>query len=152
MTIIIDNLQGPEIAALLNEHLRDMHASSPAESVHALDLDGLRHSNITFWTLWEEGQLAGCGALKALNNDEAEIKSMRTAANFKRRGVAKRLLQHIIEQAKARQFQRINLETGSMAYFHAARELYKHFGFTECAPFGDYQEDPHSIFMTMRLD
>ena len=117
MKIILDDLKGPEIAALLTEHLEDMRATSPPESVHALDLDGLRQPNIRFWTLWDGRNLAGCGALKWLDAEHAEIKSMRTAATYKQQGVASQILQHLINDAKAAGVQRLSLETGSMAFF-----------------------------------
>jgi putative acetyltransferase len=128
-----------------------MYATSPAESVHALDLNALRQPDITFWTLWDNTQLAGCGALKTLDREHAEIKSMRTANAYRRRGVAAQLLQHILAQAVQRGLTRISLETGSMEYFAPARELYRRYGFSECGPFGDYKEDPHSLFMTKSL-
>ena len=151
MNIRIDDLRGPEIAGLLQEHLRDMHATSPRESVHALDLDGLRKPEITFWTIWKDDRLAGCGALKTLDARHAEIKSMRTAASFRRRGVAKAMLQHLLVEAKRRGYQRVSLETGAMAYFEPARRLYASFGFQPCAPFADYRPDPNSVFMTMEI-
>lgn len=146
-----DDLQGPEIAALLAEHLRDMHATSPRESVHALDLAGLRKPEISFWTLWDGERLAGCGALKQLDAGHGEIKSMRTAQGFHRRGVATQMLQHILDEARRRGYRRVSLETGSMAYFAPARALYLKAGFTECAPFADYIPDPNSVFMTLLL-
>lgn len=151
--IRIDDLSGPEIALLLEEHLADMNATSPPESKHALDLDGLKQPDVTFWTLWatDEGQgerLAGCCALKRLTAEHGEIKSMRTATAFRRQGVAQRLLQHLLDQAKDQQLNRLSLETGSMDYFAAARALYIRFGFEVCLPFGDYIEDPNSVFMT----
>lgn len=152
--IRIDDLSGPEIAQLLEEHLEDMNATSPPESKHALDLDGLKQPDVTFWTLWatnNEGhgeELAGCCALKRLTEDHGEIKSMRTATAFRRQGVAQRLLQHLLEQAKVQKLTRLSLETGSMDYFAAARALYGRFGFEACPPFGDYVEDPNSVFMT----
>lgn len=151
MKIIVDDLRGPEIKALLEEHLRGMAEQSPPESMHALDLSGLRQPDVTFWTIWEGEQLAGCGALKELDVQHAEIKSMRTAAEFLRRGVARQLLQHILEVASERGYQRLSLETGSMIGFKPARELYASFGFDYCAPFADYVEDPNSVFMTKQL-
>ncbi|BDQ64521.1 N-acetyltransferase [Shewanella xiamenensis] len=151
MKIILDDLKGPEIAALLTEHLEDMRATSPPESVHALDLDGLRQPNIRFWTLWDGRNLAGCGALKWLDAEHAEIKSMRTAATYKQQGVASQILQHLINDAKAAGVQRLSLETGSMAFFLPARSLYAKFGFELCGPFADYTLDPNSLFMTKRL-
>ena len=151
MEIKIDDLHGAEIINLLQEHLRDMYLTSPPESVHALDLEGLRQPEITFWTLWQNNNLAGCGALKELSPTHAEIKSMRTANEFRRKGVAAKLLQHIIEEAKRRNYQQLNLETGSMAYFEPAHKLYLSFGFKGCEPFSDYKEDPNSIFMVKEL-
>ena len=151
MKIIVDDLRGPEIKALLEEHLRGMAEQSPPESMHALDLSGLRQPDITFWTIWEGSQLAGCGALKELEAQHAEIKSMRTAMEFLRRGVARQLLQHILDVASERRYQRLSLETGSMIGFKPARELYAAFGFDYCAPFADYVEDPNSVFMTKQL-
>jgi len=148
MKIKIDDLTGPEIIGLLQEHLNDMYLTSPPESVHALDLDGLRQPDITFWTVWEDDALAGCGALKELSPVLAEIKSMRTSQAFRRKGFAALMLQHILNQAKARKYTRLNLETGSMAYFAPARKLYESFGFEYCSPFADYTEDPNSVFMT----
>jgi len=151
MKITLDDLKGPEIAALLTEHLEDMRATSPPESVHALDLDDLRQPNIRFWTLWDGRNLAGCGALKWLDAEHAEIKSMRTAATYKQQGVASQILQHLINDAKAAGVQRLSLETGSMAFFLPARSLYAKFGFELCGPFADYTLDPNSLFMTKKL-
>lgn len=151
MDIRIDNLRGAEIAKLLHEHLRDMHRVSPPESIHALDLESLRKPDITFWTIWDEGILAGCGALKELDQHHAEIKSMRTASSHRRKGVAKQLLQHMLYEAKQRGYTRVSLETGSMDFFIPARELYASFGFQYCPPFAGYIEDANSVFMTKEL-
>jgi putative acetyltransferase len=149
--IIVDDLSGSEIAALLAEHLQSMHSHSPPESVHALDLAGLRAPGITFFTAWEDSQLVGCGALKELDSRHGEIKSMRTAQAFLGRGVATAILTRLIAESKQRAYGRISLETGSGAAFEAALTLYRKFGFEYCEPFGDYQEDPFSRFMTLRL-
>ena len=151
MDIRIDDLSGPEIAELLQEHLRDMYRVSPPESVHALDLDSLRKPEITFWTIWDAGILAGCGAIKELDPQHAEIKSMRTASSHRRKGVAKQLLQHLLDEAKQRGYTRVSLETGSMDFFLPARALYASFGFKNCPPFADYIADPNSVFMTKEL-
>lgn len=148
MEIKIDDPGGPEVHGLLREHLRDMHLHSPPESVHALDIEGLRRPEITFWTVWEGGELLGCGALKEMDAGHAEIKSMRTAARHLRKGVAAKLLAHIIEEARRRGYRRLSLETGSAEAFEPARRLYAGFGFTYCGPFADYVEDPYSVFMT----
>ncbi len=151
MEIRPDDLSGPEIRALLEEHLRHMHSISPPESVHALDLDGLRRPEVTFWTAWEGGELVGCGALKELDARHGEIKSMRTAAAHLRKGVAARLLEHILAEAARRGYARLSLETGSQPAFEPARQLYARFGFEYCGPFADYREDPNSVFMTREL-
>jgi putative acetyltransferase len=151
MDIRRDDVRGPEIAALLQEHLRDMYRVSPPESVHALDLESLRQPDITFWTVWDAGILAGCGALKELDPQHAEIKSMRTASSHRRQGVATQLLEHMLAEAKQRGYTRLSLETGSMEFFRPARALYTSFGFEPCPPFADYIADPNSVFMTKEL-
>jgi putative acetyltransferase len=151
MDIRRDDVRGPEIAALLQEHLRDMHRVSPPESVHALDLESLRQPDITFWTVWDAGSLAGCGALKELDPQHAEIKSMRTASSHRRQGVATQLLEHMLAEAKRRGYTRVSLETGSMEFFLPARAFYASFGFAPCPPFADYRADPNSVIMTKEL-
>ena len=151
MQIKIDDLRGPEIQALLQEHLDSMQLYSPPESIHALDMEALRKPEITFWTAWENDELLGCGALKELDVQHGEIKSMRTASPHRRQGVAKVLLTHILEEARRRGYKRVSLETGSHAAFAPARSLYAAFGFTSCEPFADYKLDPYSVFMTIAL-
>ncbi len=151
MVIKIDDLTGSEIANLLQEHLEEMRLTSPPESVRALDLDKLRKPDITFWTVWIDDELAGCGAIKKLNPGHAEIKSMRTKSEFRRRGVASMLLRTLIEEANRRGYRRLSLETGSMSYFESAHKLYERFGFKTCAPFADYREDPNSLYMTKEI-
>ena len=128
-----------------------MHEISPPESVHALDLEELRASDITFWAARSAGKLLGCGALKALGGDQGEIKSMRTTLDNRRQGTGRKILQHIIEEAQLRQLTRLYLETGSMAEFIPARTLYESFGFTYCRPFGGYVADPNSVFMSLNI-
>jgi putative acetyltransferase len=152
MRIQVDDLSGPEIRALLEEHLRDMHELSPPESVHALDLAALRKPEITFWTAWSQGELIGCGALKTLDPTHGEIKSMRTSPARRRTGAGRAMLEHIIMEARARSYARLSLETGSMDAFAPARRLYEAFGFTYCGPFADYTADPHSVFMSRSLE
>ena len=151
MEIKVDDLSGPEVHELLQAHLRDMHLHSPPESVHALDLEALRRPEITFWTVWEGEELLGCGALKELDPAHAEIKSMRTANAHLRKGVAAHLLRYILAEARVRGYTRLSLETGSAEAFEPARRLYARFGFDYCGPFGDYVEDPYSVFMTREL-
>jgi putative acetyltransferase len=151
MNIEIDQLTRPEIHALLEEHLQSMYELSPPESVHALDLDKLRKPEITFWSAWEGPLLLGCGALMELSPRQGEVKSMRTPAAHRRRGAGRAILGHIIEVAKVRGYDRLYLETGSFDAFKPAQSLYTSCGFTFCDPFGDYVEDPNSVFMTLAL-
>ena len=151
MKIEIDDLTRPAIHALLNEHLRNMHALGPPESVHALDLDALRRPEITFWTAWDGPLLLGCGALLELSRTFGEVKSMRTPEAHRRTGAGRALLQHIIGVARSRGYERLSLETGSVAAFNPAHCLYSSAGFTVCGPFGAYAEDPNSVFMTLAL-
>ena len=151
MIIKRDDLSGPEIRDLLEEHLRNMAQISPPESIHALDIEALRRPEITFWTAWDKRELLGCGALKELDPEHAEIKSMRTSSAHRRKGVAAGLLQWILEEAKRRAYRRLSLETGSAAAFEPARNLYARFGFAYCQPFADYIADPNSVFMTRML-
>jgi putative acetyltransferase len=151
MEIRVDDVTGPEIVALLVEHRRSMFLHSPPESVHALDLDGLRRPEVTLWTVWQDTALLGCGALKELDRAHGEIKSMRTAEAHLRKGVATRLMDHMLAEARRRGYRRLSLETGSPSVFEPARRLYERFGFRACGPFGDYVEDPYSVFMTREL-
>ena len=151
MRIEIDDLSRPAIHALLNEHLQSMYELSPPESVHALDLEKLRKPEITFWSVWEGALLIGCGALKELDPKHGEVKSMRTPIALRRKGAGRAILAHIIEVARSRDYERLSLETGSHQAFRPAQKLYESFGFTYCGPFGEYVDDPNSVFMTMRL-
>jgi len=151
MKIEVDDLSRPEIHALLNEHLQSMYELSPPESVHALDLEHLRRPGITFWSAWDGSVLLGCGALKELDPKHGEIKSMRTPNTLRRRGAGRAILAHIIAVARSRAYERLSLETGSMQAFKPAQRLYESFGFTYCGPFGEYVEDPNSVFMSLRL-
>ena len=131
--------------------MASMRSQSPPESVHALPIDGLRAPGITFWSVWENGELLGCGALKELGAHEGEIKSMRTARRHLRKGVASAMLDHIIAEARRRGYRRLNLETGAQPGFIPARQLYARAGFTHSGPFGDYTNDPNSVFMMKEL-
>ncbi|HEX8076411.1 MAG TPA: GNAT family N-acetyltransferase [Chthoniobacterales bacterium] len=151
MQIQIDDLTGREIIAFIEEHLAGMRDLSPPESVHALPLEGLRRPEVTFWSAWENGELLGCGALKELDARHGEIKSMRTASRHLRKGVARAMLEHIVAEAERRGYRRLSLETGAQPGFEPARQLYARAGFTACAPFADYTNDPNSVFMTKGL-
>jgi putative acetyltransferase len=151
MKIHVDDPRRAEVTALLRAHLDHARNASPPESVHALDVEALRSPEITFWTAWEGANLLGCGALKELDSSQGEIKSMHTAAQYRGSGVAKRVLAHIVDEARSRAYTRLSLETGSMDAFAPARALYSRFGFILCPPFGDYVLDPNSVFMTLDL-
>ena len=151
LTIREDPLLGDAVIALLEQHLALMNSITPAESVHALDLDGLRGHDVTAWTAWQEDLLLGCGALKEIDPEHGEIKSMHTAAASRGQGVGAAILQHLLDEANRRGYRRLSLETGSMEEFAPARSLYERYGFSYCSPFGDYCEDPNSVFMTLLL-
>ena len=151
MHIDIDDLTRPAIHELLNEHLANMYELSPPEQVFALDLSKLRSPDITFWTVWEDDLLLGCGALKELTPRHGEIKSMRTPARLRGRGAGRAVLHRIIETARQRGYHLLSLETGTHPAFSAAQQLYRSVGFQESGPFANYVEDPHSLFMALRL-
>ena len=151
MIITEGGLGEPDVIALLGEHLQGMADHSPPESIHALDIEGLKAPDITFWTIRDGKELLGCIALKQLDDKHGEIKSMRTASAHLRRGVAAALLEHLIAEARQRSYERLSLETGSGPGFEAAHALYRKFGFEYCGPFANYREDPFSRFMTITL-
>lgn len=151
MEIRPSSIVDPAVDALLSAHRARMHAYSPPESIHALTSTELADPSISLWCAWQAGELLGCGALKALDATHGEIKSMRTADAHLRRGVAAALLMRLIDEAKARGYARLSLETGSNAAFEPAQRLYAKFGFTVCGPFPPYAEDPYSVFMTRLL-
>lgn len=136
-----------DIIALLETHHREMMKHSPPESVHALDSSALRSAEHTFWKATVDEQIAGCGALKELDRQRGEIKAMKIADGFLRQGVAVSILREIIKEAETRGYKALFLETGSMHVFEPARQLYSTVGFDFCEPFGNYSEDPHSVFM-----
>jgi putative acetyltransferase len=146
-----DDLTGPEIAELIAIHAGTMLAASPRESCHFLPIDGLRQPAVSVWSLWEEGALLACGALKDLGNGTGEIKSMHTREVLRGRGLGRRMLEHILAEARRRSYTGLYLETGSMDGFIPARRLYEAYGFDYCGPFGDYAQDPHSVFMSLPL-
>src|SRR5688572_30394080 len=154
MKIKVDDLTGNEIQGLLRHHLQNLSAISPPCSMHALNLEALRKPKITFWSVWSDApsnELMGCGALMELDSGHAEIKSMRTVAEHLRKGVASRMLEHIITEARRRGYRKLSLETGAGAAFLPAQTLYAKFGFQRCGPFGRYVDHPNSVFMTRDL-
>ncbi len=151
MRIDIDDLSSLEVADFLAAHVEEMRSVTPPGSKHALDLDGLRKPEVTFWTVMDGKVLAGCGAIKAIDPSHAEIKSMRIAPEYRGRGVASLLMQHIFDEAKEMGFSRLSLETGSFEFFLPARKLYEKFGFDYCEPFAGYVKDPNSVHMVKVL-
>lgn len=151
LTIAVDDLTGPRIAALLDGHVQQMRSLTPVEHVYALDLEELRRPDITFWSAHDGDQLVGCAALKELDPRHGEVKSMRTDPNRTRGGIASRLLEHLIGEATARGYATLSLETGTDGFFLPARRLYEKYGFTPCGPFGDYRASPHNTFMAKAL-
>lgn len=150
--IAIDDVRRDDIVALLSEHLADMFAESPPESVHALDGDALAAPGITFWTArTADGVLLGCGALKELDAASGELKSMRTALEARGRGVGGALLATLVDEGRRRGYGALYLETGSQDYFAPARRMYARAGFAETSPFGDYTLDPYSVYMVLHL-
>jgi len=144
-------IEHPAVVALVRQHLASAAEHSPPESVHALGLERLRQPGLRFFTAWVGDELAAMGAVKRIAADHAELKSMRTADAFQRRGIAATMLRHLLTVAADMGCTRVSLETGSMAAFAPARALYARFGFVECAPFGDYRLDPYSVCMTRML-
>ncbi|WP_148614756.1 GNAT family N-acetyltransferase [Nocardioides rubriscoriae] len=151
MEIASDELTSSEIVAFLEAHVAQLRSLSPPESTHALDLAGLRAPGVSFWSAYDAGELVGCAALKALTDDHAELKSMRTAPHRVGEGIGAGLVTFVLERARERGFSRVSLETGSEEFFAPARRLYARHGFVECPPFGDYRPDPLSTFMTRAL-
>lgn len=151
MEIKIDDLTDIRTLELIEIHLAGMVENSPAESRHALNIEGLKQANITFYSAWEDNDIMGCGALKELTSEHGEVKSMRTAERHLRKGVAGEILQHIINEAEKRGYTKLSLETGSMEAFKPAHRLYESIGFRYCIPFDHYVEDPNSVFMTLDL-
>ena len=152
MRIIEGGLDDARVVALLDVHITRARSETARGSAHALDLTELKAPDVTFWSVWEGDELVGVGALRPVTPDHGEIKSMHTAEAARGRGVGSALLREIMRTARARGMSRISLETGAWAYFLPARALYARHGFVECGPFGDYELDPHSIFMTRELD
>lgn len=147
----VDDLSSPEVQALVAEHLTGMHSSSPSGHVRALAIEGLRSSNMTFWSAWIGDALCGCGALKELDPASGEVKSMRTRAAHLRQGVAQALLHEIIRTATSRQYARLYLETGTGSAFDPAHALYQKNGFAWCGAFGDYTATEFNVFMVKHL-
>nr|WP_283164357.1 GNAT family N-acetyltransferase [Shewanella corallii] len=147
----MDNVTHPQVIALLNEHLQDMHSNSPPDAVHALNVGRLQSADVRFFSLWCDGKLAACGALKRLDGDRGELKSMRSANGFRGKGYGRKLLRFLIRDARAGGMTELYLETGNAPLFDAARALYSSEGFEYCGPFARYRENDFSCFMKLDL-
>ena len=151
MRIVRDDLTHPDVVALIELHLRSAFENSPPGSVFALDLSGLRDPAVTLWSAWDGAALLGMGALKQLDTDHGELKSMRTAPAHLRKGVAAAMLDHLIAEGRRRGYARLSLETGNNAPFAPARAMYERAGFTLCGPFADYSDEAFSRYYTLAL-
>jgi putative acetyltransferase len=151
VTILPGDLADPRVLELLGVHLADLRASTPPESVYALDLSGLQAPGITFWTIWDGDTLLGFGALKELDATSGELKSMRTDPRHLRRGVATRMLEHLLALARSRGYRRVSLETGTGEAFEPALALYRRHGFVNGPAFGDYRASEFNQFLHLDL-
>ena len=151
MKSIEGNFDNPEVLELLNKHFIELRSVSPEESAHVLDIEGLKDQNIKFWSLWEGNLLMGCGALKFLNKEHGEFKSIRVDDRFRKKDNGIKILKHLIFEAKKLNIKRISVETGTGDFFTPARKLFNKCGFKLCKPFDHYKEDPNSCYMSMLI-
>ena len=152
MKSIEGNFDNPEVDDLLKKHFIELRSVSPAGSTHVLDIDGLKNPSIKFWSLWENEKLMGCGALKFLNENHGEFKSIRVADQYRGKGYGKKIISHLIAEAKELKIKKISIETGSGEFFKSARRLFKNFGFEKCEPFSHYKTDVNSCYMTLEIN
>ena len=145
------NFEDPEVNQLLKKHFIELKAASPKGSAHVLDIPGLKVSSIKFWSLWEDNKLMGCGALKFLEKDHGEFKSIRVHDNFRTKGKGIEVIHHLIAKAKKLHIKRISIETGTANFFAPARKLFDNCGFKPCVPFAHYKEDDNSLYLTKLL-
>jgi putative acetyltransferase len=151
MKSIEGNFDNSEVLELLNKHFIELRSVSPEGSAHVLDIEGLNDQNIKFWSLWEGNLLMGCGALKLLNKEHGEFKSIRVEDRFRKKDNGIKILKHLIFEAKKLNIKRISVETGTGDFFTPARKLFNKCGFKLCKPFAHYKEDPNSCYMSMRI-
>ena len=151
MKSVEGNFDNSEVNNLLKKHFIELRSVSPAGSTHVLDLEGLKDPTIKFWSLWENEDLIGCGALKFLDNYHGEFKSIRVADKFRKKGFGEKIIFHLIEEAKKLKIKKLSIETGSGNFFKSARELFKKFDFEPCKPFAHYKEDPNSCYYTKNI-
>ena len=146
------NFDHPEVNELLIKHFIELRAASPEGSAHVLDIPGLKISSIKFWSFWENEKLLGCGALKLLEHDHGEFKSIRVHDNFRRKGNGVKVINHLIKEAKKLKIKRISIETGAGKFFEPARNLFKNCNFEPCEPFAHYKNDINSIYLTKLIN
>ena len=151
MKSIEGNFNNSEVNDLLKKHFIELRSVSPAGSTHVLDIDGLKDPSIKFWSLWEDNKLIGCGALKFLEKEHGEFKSIRVANEFRKNGIGERIINHLIEEAKKLKITKLSIETGAGEFFLPARKLFSKFGFKPCPPFAHYKDDPNSCYYTLNL-
>ena len=152
LTSIEGNFDNPKVHELLIKHFIELRAASPEGSAHVLDIDGLKHSSIKFWSLWESEKIFGCGALKFLDNEHGEFKSIRIHDDFRNKGYGIKIIDHLIYEAKKLNIKRISLETGAGNFFDPARRLFKKCNFEPCQPFAHYKEDINSLYLTKLIN
>ena len=151
MKVIENNFDNAEVNHLLTKHFIELRSVSPDDSCHVLDIKGLKDSSIKFWSFWDNNQLIGCAALKFLNDEHGEFKSIRVEDNSRGKGFGKKIISHLIEVAKNEGIKRLSIETGAGDFFKSARKLFKKFGFKTCRPFADYKEDPNSCYFDLEI-
>ena len=151
MISIEGNFDNSEVNDLLKKHFIELRSVSPAGSTHVLDIAGLKDKSIKFWSLWENDNLIGCGALKFLEKNHGEFKSIRVADKFRKKGIGEKIINHLIEEAKKLKILKLSIETGSGDFFLPARKLFSKFGFKECPPFAHYKVDPNSCYYSLNL-
>ena len=146
------NFDNSEVNELLKKHFIELRAASPEGSAHVLDIPGLRVNSIKFWSLWDDKKLIGCGALKFINKEHGEFKSIRIHDDFRKKGLGTEVINHLISEAKKLKIKRLSIETGAGDFFIPARKLFKKAGFTPCKPFAHYKEDVNSVYLTKLID
>ena len=151
MKSIEGDFENSEVNELLNKHFIELRSVSPEGSAHVLDIAGLKDKSIKFWSLWDNNQLIGCGALKFLEKNHGEFKSIRVADKFRKSGIGEKIIEHLIEEAKKLEILKLSIETGAGDFFIPARKLFSKFGFKKCIPFAHYKEDPNSCYYTLDL-
>ena len=151
MKSIEGNFDNPDVNALLKKHFVELRSVSPAGSTHVLDIAGLKDNTIKFWSLWENNEIIGCGALKFLEKGHGEFKSIRVADDFRKKGIGEKIINHLILEAKKLNIDKLSVETGAGNFFQPARKLFNKFGFKECPPFAHYKEDPNSCYYTLKI-